>query len=149
MDPLRTLESLRAAALQEARTELAAAQREHVSRSAVWTTAQERCQRASSALSAARAQFAMAACVSELRLAEQVVRAATLDLVGASTRVDRAARARAAAEARLREAELRVRENTVGQRAVGLVLEQQVAAELRRAEQRSEDETDDLLRARG
>jgi hypothetical protein len=147
MDPLHALEAMRAAALQEAAQDLSAAQRELATRRACRLVAQERQGKVQAALMAARAKFAEAVGVTELRWAEQAVRAATLDALGAAARLECTARACSDAEQRVREAELRVREHAVGQRAVGLVIEQQTAAELRKAEQRAEDEADDLFRA--
>lgn len=146
-DPLRTLESLQAHALQEARLALAAAQREYAARRAAWEAARDHCARAEEKAAVAHQRFADAQGLLELRWTEHTVRAATLDLSGARARVQRAECAVRMAEQRLREAEARVRESTLGHRSLGQVLEQRELSEQRRAEQRAEDEVEDLYRA--
>jgi hypothetical protein len=147
-DPLQTLEALRASALAEARRELGLAQRELSARTLTWETARAARLSAETKLALLQGQFERACGALELRWTEQGVRAATLDLLGASARERRAEAARASAEQRVREVEARVNEHTAGTKAVGQVLEQRVLADQRRGSQREDDEADDLIRAR-
>jgi hypothetical protein len=140
------LESLRESALRDARSELGAAQKELNARTLAWQAAHAARLAAEAKLDTLQGKFAEASELTNLRLLEQGIRAATLDVVGASARAKRAEVARAVAERRVREAELRVSEHTAGQKAVGQALEQRVASEQRRVSQREEDEVDDLIR---
>jgi hypothetical protein len=146
---LRTLESLRSQGLLEAQRDLASYQRELGERRAERDAAVKRRSAAEAALSKLRQQFANASLLADLRWLELALLGAAKDLEAALLHEGKAARLVTVVEQRLKDAEGKVREHAVARRAVAQVLEGERLAVERRAEQRAEDEADDVYRSRG
>jgi hypothetical protein len=146
---LRTLDSLRAQGVLEAQRDLALREREVLACRVARDAAGQKRRTAEVGLAKLRAQFAQASLLADLRWLELSLLGAAKDLEAALVHEGKASRLLAHAEERLRDAEGKVREHLVARRAVAEVLEGERLADERRAEQRAEDEADDVYRSRG
>jgi hypothetical protein len=145
---LKQLERLRREALERAQSALADAQRERAAAASARRALLAEGLHEDRELAVARAAFAGAGSVAELRRAASWARASSVALEARRVRVSRVEERWLAADQKVREAERVLRAAAVGERTLERVVERRRREVSRSTEQRAEDERDDAFRAR-